>query len=69
MHVFYVLAVYSVIVILCFGGGFAAGRVKNLEKLKIFHDHINAIEAVIGNDANVASSKIRALIDALRKKL
>jgi len=69
MHVFYVLAVYSFIVVLSFAGGFAAGRVKNLEKLKIFHDHINAIEAVLGNDANVASSKIRALIDALRKKL
>ncbi len=63
------LIVYSLVVLISIGVGFGLGRVKNLAKLKAFQDHINVIDAAIGNEVQVASARVRSMLDDLKKKL
>lgn len=63
------MLVCFIIALLCLAAGFAVGRLKGVIITKAFHDHINALEAIAGNAAQVEGTKIRLFIDELRKKL
>jgi hypothetical protein len=63
------LIVYFFLILFSVAGGFALGRLKGVAITKVFQDHINALEAIAGNAAQVEGTKIRLFIDELRKKL
>lgn len=65
VHIYFMLGIG----LFAFAGGFALGRLKGVAMLKTFQDHINALEASVGNLAQVEGTKIRQFIDELRKKL